>query len=606
MGKATILSNLGAGRYNVEIEFDNEFANARKEIISGEIDKIDSDLPNTQANLDQDKNNMLQAQANMMSFLEGYDPTVEIDIGQLNKLNTDFLKARVNYELAYRKYNIILLRRKNLINEYVKLINNAVNKQTMSVWCADRTENLTGTVGTIESCREIQGRPIIILPGHVNAAEWKAPYNGERDGILTTYWNQTPHQLYTNRAYLPALAKWKPRFRTGVITSKPSQDLANVNLDPFFSSQQNLDTNQTSLLTNVPIVYMTCNGKVFNAGDSVVVAFANDWSSRKIIGFTHDPKKCTTKINFTLNKKSHPIGTLITNSSWEQTYIFKYRYYPTSRDVYSMADGTSNSNTNGSGTKEYTNTISGRTYKVECEVTRTANSNGVDHGADVVDLPFWNVEFFNLKYPGLYAVFMDSTSTKNRSGSTNITLKITIDNQLLDTVEWVYQENYLATDYWMLPYPGGLEYDRYWTGTEIIYQKTVEIDKIECEDDGETATIKYFYNERLWQISNVRNNPEMLNQMLRDEITTIKTYQKKVVINKINNTRTETILDTIETSTTEYDIGYTPFTFGDGVRTEYQVTFIGPDSDMTPLPESAYGGSSSSTVTHYLNIPLNP
>jgi hypothetical protein len=59
------------------------------------------------------------------------------------------------------------------------------------------------------------------------------------------------------------------------------------------SSQQSLSINQSQTLTGVPIQYGTCNGEVFDIGDSVVVQFLSDaWASPRVIGFESNPREC--------------------------------------------------------------------------------------------------------------------------------------------------------------------------------------------------------------------------------------------------------------------------------------------------------------------------
>lgn len=590
MGKATILSSLGAGRYSVKIEYDNSKAKIRKEAIIDIIADIDQDIPKIQTDLDTAKNDMLQAQADMMSFLENYDPNLEYDIEQINKLNTDFLKLRVTYELQLRKYKMILLRRENLVKEYNDLNANAVDSQTQTLWCADRTENLSGTVGTVESCREVAGRTIIILPGHAAAAEWKAPYNGGRDGILTTYWNQTPHQLYTNRAYLPALAKWKPRFRTGVITSKPSQDLANVRLDPFFSSQQNLDTNQTGTLSNVPIVYMTCNGKVFAVGDAVVVAFGADWNTRKIIGFTNNPKKCTSRIGFNLYQKNYLTGIYTGSNSASQSYIYQQTF--AGQDIYLMEDGTSQHNYTGADFKQVTGSQLDRTYKVEFDINYTSNALFTCHGADPTpDDP-----------SGGEAAYLSATSDNSRVSLLIQTATIYFDNIEIDTFEWNYIDQFMETNYYQVPVPGGLPSDRYTNGGGVIRDYRKNVTRISADDDGNLTTIEYYITEVNWEVTSIYPLPYS-SQMKRDEQTITKTYRRKIVINKEAGTRVESITNYTESTVTEIGKIVTVSlvdTSGESVEGIHGSWSVPKDQ---ALPDIAYGYSETPTASFVYQIP---
>jgi hypothetical protein len=104
----------------------------------------------------------------------------------------------------------------------------------------------------------------------------------------------SPAQAYWNLAAQPGWQKWKPTYRWGVISNiDKDNDTADVSLASASSEQQTLDINQTSSLSNVPVVYMTCNANAFEDGDRVVVEFQNlDWTQPRIIGFLDNPKAC--------------------------------------------------------------------------------------------------------------------------------------------------------------------------------------------------------------------------------------------------------------------------------------------------------------------------
>lgn len=139
-------------------------------------------------------------------------------------------------------------------------------------WCADYNEELTGDVGTIEPGLAGGNEHIIIHPGGTDGS--KSSYQPERDGILQPLQSATPASAFYDYAMLPGVVKWFPRFRLGEITNiDESTGLADIALDPLRLTHQNIDVNQTDVLTAVPIVYMECNCSVFEVGDRVVVAF---------------------------------------------------------------------------------------------------------------------------------------------------------------------------------------------------------------------------------------------------------------------------------------------------------------------------------------------
>lgn len=156
--------------------------------------------------------------------------------------------------------------------------------ETQQAWCVDLTEDGAGPVGTIE----VPGEPatVLICPG------CRGPQ--QSDGYLLARQVMTPSQVFFNAAILPGWQKFKPTYRIGTITAVDmTADKASVNLEAATSSAQGLDVNQTTTLTNIPVVYMTCNAGAFDVGDRVVVEFVGQvWDGARVIGFASNPKSC--------------------------------------------------------------------------------------------------------------------------------------------------------------------------------------------------------------------------------------------------------------------------------------------------------------------------
>lgn len=154
---------------------------------------------------------------------------------------------------------------------------------TVLAWCVDRTENLSGIVGTIEVPGE-RGT-LMIQPGY----NGNAAYNKTRDGQLQPVLSATPEAAFWNLAMLPGWQKWKPTYRFGTLTALAG-NYCSVALDPATSSQQALNVNQGSQLAGVPIRYRDLHGAAFTVGDAVVVEFTGQsFSSPVVIGFSVRP-----------------------------------------------------------------------------------------------------------------------------------------------------------------------------------------------------------------------------------------------------------------------------------------------------------------------------
>jgi hypothetical protein len=164
--------------------------------------------------------------------------------------------------------------------------------QTVSAWCADLSDELSGIVGTME----INGDPdagINIRPGYAD----DAAHDPERDGQLVDIRSMTPVQAFCNLAFLPGWQKWMPTYRIGEITEIEA-DTCSVTLDTATSCQQDLDINEKTNIDGVQIEYMECNGAAFAVGDRVIVEYRDRGLANTpvVIGFEQNPKPCGLQI----------------------------------------------------------------------------------------------------------------------------------------------------------------------------------------------------------------------------------------------------------------------------------------------------------------------
>ena len=252
MGKGTIISGGTGGQYQVELALKRDRIQARITAMTAQIMKIDARIAAS---------------------------TNDHEISMLT-LQKTALQKRIIY------------------------LNNQPSDPTVSAWCADLTEDLTGEVGTIEVPGE-RGE-VNIQPGHGG----NAAYDQARDGQLGLNWNLGPAGAAYNLAMLPGWQKWKPTYRYGTITAIDG-DTCDVSLDVAGSSQLGLNVNQSQTLTVVTIEYMNCNGAAFEVGDEVLVKFGGqNFGSPKVIGFKENPQPCTELLYFVVsaaNKSSRCI-----------------------------------------------------------------------------------------------------------------------------------------------------------------------------------------------------------------------------------------------------------------------------------------------------------
>lgn len=196
------------------------------------------------------------------------------------------LESALVDETDAQKIKLLKLQLLSVDKRIEYLENNFPADETISAWCADLTEDITGTVGTVEVPGEVGN--VQIQPGY----QGNAAYDPARDGQRMPTVINTPDQAFYNLAMLPGWQKWKPLFRYATITAKTG-NTADVTLDPTTSTQQSLTINQSPTLSNVVIEYMDCDGVPFEVGDEVLVKFeGQDWAAPKIVGFKENPKPC--------------------------------------------------------------------------------------------------------------------------------------------------------------------------------------------------------------------------------------------------------------------------------------------------------------------------
>lgn len=281
MGKATIISGGSRGLYDVEMTRDTvrittEIAaiTARLEVLTTAIEEAEDA-----------RNDALEAVDDALAALNSAitdlinKQTTAAAVSDLQKVHAT---AQQQYSTKYSNYNLLILEKESKTKRLALLEDALASDYRDNIWCADLTENLAAgaEVGTIEINGE--DTQIIIYPAGALSA---LP-----SSLLQPVLSSTPAGVFYNRAIMPGWQKFKPTFRTGTITAI-NGDLCTVALDEALSREQDLNINTLTVLSGVPIVYMTYNGAAFTIGDEVVVEFTEqDWTKPRVIGFVHDPR----------------------------------------------------------------------------------------------------------------------------------------------------------------------------------------------------------------------------------------------------------------------------------------------------------------------------
>jgi hypothetical protein len=251
MGKGQIISGGDSGLYQVRLNYNRTFAEERLALLDAKIAKQEI-------------------------LISGLPEGDELDLAKLMLTTLEISK------------------------EYYE---NIPQDPEISAWCADLTEDLTGTVGTIEIGGAFKTGKVLVRPGY----EGKAEYQSQRDGQLTHTLAMTPAQAFYNAAMFAGWQKWMPTFRIGTITEIDG-DTCSLDIEQLTTKHQNIDVTGPTMLEDVAIEYMNCNGAAFEVGDRVIVEYRNRTpggaGTPVVIGFESEPKPCAFYIRITLNGKA--------------------------------------------------------------------------------------------------------------------------------------------------------------------------------------------------------------------------------------------------------------------------------------------------------------
>lgn len=295
MGKARIEGGGAEGLYTITPLYDENLFLAEKAKLerviderAEEIERLDdgvSDLETLQETANEALNAAIEHYIEIRYDPEQVDPAMAIySVAQAKS-------AEIAKRLADSRRRLDEARAAaTSATQRLALIQSVRDVQPRQAWCADMTDDASGTVATIEVPGEVgtivirPQQPPDNMPGYIAA----------RDGLLMPREWMSPEQAYFNAAILPGWQRHQPTYRSGTITAiDVDANVCDVALDAAKSSAQDLEINAVASLENVPVSYMTCNAAAFDVGDRVVIEFAgHDWAAPTVIGFLHNPVAC--------------------------------------------------------------------------------------------------------------------------------------------------------------------------------------------------------------------------------------------------------------------------------------------------------------------------
>lgn len=293
MGYGEIIGGGPTARYTVRLDYGEAIRVSTLAALNEQLAKLDVDLAAAQVKLTAAQAKVEEQRVAIADATEVFiaaggtgnltDNAVQAALAFLEeqrKLMIEAQKLTIDPQL---KVDALRIARAQVL-DYIVRWEAAVTQQTKDCWCTDFTESGAGGVALID----IDGESglTLVAPG---CRGWTPT-----DGYMQHTQLMSPEQYYWNLAAMPAWQKFKPTYRWGTLSALDKDaNLASVTLNNATSSQQSLGINQTSTLTNIPVVYMTCNARAFEVNDRVVVQFlGQDWANPRVIGFLDNPRPC--------------------------------------------------------------------------------------------------------------------------------------------------------------------------------------------------------------------------------------------------------------------------------------------------------------------------
>jgi predicted transglutaminase-like cysteine proteinase len=236
VGSATIKTNLGEGQYTVELTKSQAAITAQKTSLTTRKTEIEAAIAAKEielAALNVTMNEKYEALKTAVGDYAVADPPTKA----LRKAVTDaqkaYITAQSNCNKKQTEINLLGLELAS-VNKRLAEIETALTVESRTVWCADYSTALTGSVGTIE----INGEA-----GRINIV----PEGKSGIGLLQHPLAMTPSGVFYNWALLPAWQKWKPTYRVGIIDSIDYEnDLADVGIPDQFSEGLAINQGGTS------------------------------------------------------------------------------------------------------------------------------------------------------------------------------------------------------------------------------------------------------------------------------------------------------------------------------------------------------------------------
>jgi len=301
VARCRVLTNLGLGKYEIALYYQQEGLLLQKTILQSAISDMETELITLEAQRTVVSNQLDAIIADIDSQIISNPNAIPGLVSQRQNKSLELSRIRARIEAI----NSRLASSREKITQIDKVETRVVK----DVWCADLSENITtdpNETGVFSAAVAIPGDDLEILlipqhPGEKDQQGIAVQWDPEDHGDLVPALGQSSSQLFVNQALKPGWQKFRPTYRFAEITNVRTNGRLDISyLQPLLSREQALSIIPTTIKddeflrsSNVPVIYLDCDALAFANGDEVLVEFINqDASQPRVIGFRDHPKAC--------------------------------------------------------------------------------------------------------------------------------------------------------------------------------------------------------------------------------------------------------------------------------------------------------------------------
>jgi hypothetical protein len=321
MGKATILENIGAGRYRIKVHFDNAQVDALLAYNESIIVTLESQIADNAIKKTEAWDDYQYHLSYLTNFIVSAGPkAIVARQDEVNHAMATVTTKKMAYDKAAHTEALSKLRLEKAKKEVAYLTKYCPKEIEAYAWCVAYNEDLTGEVATIEidyhikrnpSSNQIMFNPFRVSPvpivynnpDHDKTGFWLLD-GGAPTSILQHPLASSVHAVWYNICMLPAAQRWKPYYRIAqILVIHEDTNKANIAISGDYNVNKyseeltgpapivpEFDVTQQVLYIDANVSYMGSGVETFMVGDWVIVDLHGGVGVPTVIGYYENPR----------------------------------------------------------------------------------------------------------------------------------------------------------------------------------------------------------------------------------------------------------------------------------------------------------------------------